>query len=89
MYTLLLRFLSIYRKQWNKLSVFHKIVKLKEFIQQNYGEGDFQNELITKLSTYAQEGKINTKKVPRTTKKKLRLLKSLIKTKTEIRVIIM
>lgn len=51
-----------YKKQWNKLPTFHKIVKLKEFINQNYGEGDFQTELISKLSIFADEGKINTKK---------------------------
>lgn len=51
-----------YKKQWNKLPAFHKIVKIKEFIKCTYGEGNFQDELINKLSLYANEGKINTKK---------------------------
>jgi hypothetical protein len=51
-----------YKKQWNKLPSFHKIVKLKEFVKQIYGEGDFQDELCEELSLYANEGKINTKK---------------------------
>ena len=51
-----------YKKQWNKLPSFHKIVKIKEFIRNTYGEGNIQSELITKLSDYTNEGKINTKK---------------------------
>lgn len=52
----------IYRKQWNKLKSFHKIVKLKEFIKENYGEGDLQNDITNDLCKYADEGRINTKK---------------------------
>ena len=51
-----------YRKQWNKLPSFHKNVKLKEFIKNNYGDGELQNEIIEKLSEYSNEGRINTKK---------------------------
>lgn len=51
-----------YKKQWNKLLAFHKIVKIKEFIKDKYGDGPLQDEINTKLSTYINEGKINTKK---------------------------
>lgn len=51
-----------YRKQWNKLMPFHKIVKLKEFINENVKDSKMQTELIEKLSKYAEEGRINTKK---------------------------
>jgi hypothetical protein len=51
-----------YKKQWNKLTAFHKIVKIKEFTKDKYGEGLLQDEINTKLSTYINEGKINTKK---------------------------
>jgi hypothetical protein len=51
-----------YRKQWNKLTSFHKIVKLKEFVKDNFDEGELQNEIVDKLAKYAEEGRINTKK---------------------------
>jgi len=51
-----------YKKQWNKLLPFHKIVKLKEFIKEKYGEGTMQDEIIVKMSQYINDGKINTKK---------------------------
>lgn len=53
----------IYKKQWNKLIPFHKIVKIKEFVKDKYGEGPLQDEITTKLSTHINEGKeLNTKK---------------------------
>lgn len=51
-----------YRKQWNKLLAFHKIVKLKEYIKENVKDETMQTELIENLTKYAEEGRINTKK---------------------------
>jgi hypothetical protein len=52
----------VYKKQWNKLLAFHKIVKIKEYIKDTYGEGTMQDEIIMKLSECINDGKINTKK---------------------------
>jgi hypothetical protein len=51
-----------YKKPWTKLIPFHKIIKLKEFVKDNYGEGVMQNEIVVKLSEHINDGKINTKK---------------------------
>lgn len=51
-----------YKKQWNKLLAFHKIVKLKEYIKENVEDETMQTELIEKLTKFAEEGRINTKK---------------------------
>ena len=51
-----------FRKQWNKLLAFHKIVKIKEYIKENIQDEQMQNEIIEKLIKYANEGRINTKK---------------------------
>jgi len=51
-----------FRKQWNKLLPFHKIVKLKEYIKENIEDEQMQNEIIEKLIIYANDGRINTKK---------------------------
>ena len=53
---------NTYKKPWNKLIAFHKIVKIREFIKEHYGEGEMQNEIITMLSKHIDDGKINTKK---------------------------
>lgn len=52
----------IYKKQWNKLSPYHKIVKLKEYVKDTYNDGKLQDEIVKKLISYAEEGKINSKK---------------------------
>ena len=52
----------IYRKLWNKLIAIHKIVKIKEYIKETYGEGPLQTTIIDQMSKCAEEGKINTKK---------------------------
>jgi hypothetical protein len=51
-----------YKKQWNKLPSIHKIIKIKEYIKETYGESELQDEIIIALNKYAEEGKINTKK---------------------------
>lgn len=51
-----------YKKQWNKLTSFHKIVKLKQFVKEVYGDGDLQTELVNKLVKSTEDGKMNTKK---------------------------
>jgi len=51
-----------YKKQWNKLLPFHKIFKIKEFINEIILDKNMQNEIIDKLSNYINTGKINTKK---------------------------
>ena len=52
----------IYKKQWNKLLPFHKIVKIKEYLKETIQNETMHNELVVKLSKLAEEGKINTKK---------------------------
>ena len=52
----------IYKKQWNKLLSFHKIVKLKEYLKQITPNETMYNELVEKCSKFAEEGRINTKK---------------------------
>lgn len=51
-----------YKKQWNKLATFHKIVKIKEYIKEAIIYEEIQNELILKLTKYAEENSINSKK---------------------------
>jgi|LakMenEpi03Aug12_release.lakeMendotaPanAssembly.Ray.scaffolds.fasta_scaffold461665_2 hypothetical protein len=51
-----------FRKQWNKLLAFHKIVKIKEYIKENIKDESMQNEIIEKLTNYANEGRVNTRK---------------------------
>jgi len=51
-----------YKKQWNKLAAFHKIVKIKEYIKETIMDDQMQDELILKLSKYANENSINSKK---------------------------
>lgn len=51
-----------YKKPWTKLISFHKIVKLKEYVKEHYGEGTMQSEIVMKLSENINDGKINTKK---------------------------
>lgn len=52
----------IYKKQWNRLTPFHKMVKIKEFIKEQYEEGDFQNAMIAELTKLVNENNFNTKK---------------------------
>lgn len=52
----------IFKKQWNKLLSFHKIIKLKEYIKEKHGEGPLQDEIVMKLSQHINDGKVNTKK---------------------------
>ncbi len=51
-----------YKKQWNKLASFHKIVKIKEYIKETILDEQIQDEIILKLSKYAEENSINSKK---------------------------
>lgn len=51
-----------FKKQWNKLFACHKIIKLKEFVNENVSDEQMQNEIMEKLTRYANEGRINTKK---------------------------
>lgn len=51
-----------FKKQWNKLTAIHKNIKIKEFIEDTYGKGDMQNNIINDLSKYINDNKINTKK---------------------------
>lgn len=51
-----------FKKQWNKLQSIHKNVKIKEFIEDAYGKGEMQTNIINDLSKYVNDNKINTKK---------------------------
>ena len=51
-----------YKKQWNKLAAFHKIVKIKEYIKETVLDETMQDEIILKLSKYTEENSINSKK---------------------------
>lgn len=51
----------IYKKPWNRLNNYHKIVKIKEFIKTEYPE-IIQDKLLKEISQYAEDGKLNTKK---------------------------
>lgn len=48
-----------YKKPWNKLKEIHKIVKIKEFIKDQHGEGVWQTKIIDSLSAYVNDGKLN------------------------------
>jgi hypothetical protein len=52
----------VFRNQWNKLTSFHKNIKLKEYIFDTYGKGELQDTIIEELCKYSNEGRINTKK---------------------------
>lgn len=51
-----------YKKQWNKLFPFHKIVKIKEYVSDHVEDQKLQEEIIEEMTKYANEGRINTKK---------------------------
>ena len=51
-----------YKKQWNKLSGFHKSVKITEYINENIQDKVMKDELLEKLIDHATHGRINTKK---------------------------
>ena len=52
-----------YKKQWNKLSGFHKTVKITEYLNENIKENkSMRDELLVKLTDHATNGRINTKK---------------------------
>lgn len=41
---------SIYKRLWTKLPPFHKCIKIKEFIDETYGIGKMQTQIIEDLS---------------------------------------
>lgn len=49
---------NIYKKMWQKLQPFHKCVKIKEYIDDTYGTGKFQTEIIDKLSNLIHNGEL-------------------------------
>lgn len=51
-----------YKKQWNKLPSFHKIVKIKEYLDANVQNKKMRDELLKKLTEHANNKRINTKK---------------------------
>lgn len=51
-----------YKKQWNKLPVFHKIVKIKEYLEENVPDKKMKKELLEQLTEHANKKGINTKK---------------------------
>lgn len=52
----------IYKKQWNKLTPFHKAVKIKEYMSEHYLEHPLKKSIINELVDYVEAGKLNTKK---------------------------
>lgn len=52
----------VFRKNWNKLHEFHKIVKIKEFIKDHVNDEQMQNEICNKLIEHIKKGMINTNK---------------------------
>lgn len=52
----------IYKKPWNRLQSFHKIIKIKEYIDTKFGNGTLQNAIILELNKHINDGKLNTKK---------------------------
>ena len=51
-----------YKKQWNKLPAFHKIVKIKEFLEVNISDITQRKELLELLTDHVNGGRVNTKK---------------------------
>lgn len=51
-----------YKKQWNKLLPYHKIVKIKEYMAENIQDEQMREEIISKLSKCAEQNSINSKK---------------------------
>lgn len=52
----------IYKKQWTKLTAFHKIVKIKEYINETVSDNSMKDEIITQLCKCAEQNSINPKK---------------------------
>lgn len=52
----------VYKKSWNRLPMFHKENKLKEYINDNVKDKDVRCELIDKLITLLNDGKIKSNK---------------------------
>ncbi len=51
-----------YKKQWNRLLSFHKIQKIKEYMDANIENEKMRTEIIETMTNLVSEGKINTKK---------------------------
>lgn len=52
---------NIYKKLWAKLPPFHKCIKIKEYIDDTYGTGKMQTEIIEQLSKLVHNGELTKK----------------------------
>lgn len=52
----------VYKKQWNKLKPFHKMEKLKEYLNENIKEKSIADKLLADFEPHVNKGSINTKK---------------------------
>ena len=49
----------VYNKTWKKLPIFHKIVKIEEFIKDLVDDKNLQNEIIKELTKLVEDKKLN------------------------------
>jgi len=48
----------IYRKPWNKLQPFHRITKIKEYVDKNMEDLTFRNQILEELIKLVQDKKL-------------------------------
>lgn len=52
-----------YKKLWSKLIPIHRIIKIKEFVKEQYGEGEYIDNMLVDLLNYVNDGKLDKKYV--------------------------
>lgn len=54
---------NVYMKKWNRLPNYHKIQKIKEYLNEKYKNDDKKTDIEKKLIDLVQDGKLNTCKI--------------------------
>ena len=52
----------MFKKQWNRMQVYHRLIKLKEYLVNTYKDHPLFDEICDKLSSSVENGKLTTKK---------------------------
>jgi hypothetical protein len=52
----------LYNKKWKHLSLYHRLVKIEEYIRENIEDENIQNTLIKEFTTHIHNKKLGTQK---------------------------
>ena len=67
--------LNVYTKKWNKLPNYHKVQKVKEYMDEKYKNDPKRSEIEKLLNTRIKEGKLNSCKFVDYDSIKLKIIK--------------